>query len=452
MRKRPIPGPQRPHFSENAGNAGTPERPTNTVRTMERKLPISESSDAVVVSAAGMSAITGSSLVIGPGDVVRLLEEMFPNRETRRAYRRGLLSLAHFLGVETPVEAIGALVAMGPVEAHVVAQQWLDSLGKLSAATRALRLASLKVGWRIAMTFGVVTWPLMVRGPKPTPLRDTRGPGVAGVRAMLEAARAHPSPLVAARDEALVLLLGVVGLRRREVARLCVGDFHRDSGRLAIVGKGRDDQEFVSLPAPVVSALGRYLAGRGEPAAAEPLFTSFGLPGTTRGSGLTDSGIYKAVRALGRRAGIAKTVSPHQLRHVAITAALDATHGDVRRVRAFSRHAKVDTVLRYDDRRRDVGGGVASLVAMEIALESPVPHAGLAPASEGSEAGTVMGVSVPRPPAAGVEGAACCEPVPGIAGPVSGEGDGRGRNVSTPEERDFIERSELPFEPPELRR
>jgi integrase/recombinase XerC len=39
------------------------------------------------------------------------------------------------------------------------------------------------------------------------------------------------------------------------------------------------------------------------------------------------------------------------------------THGDVRAVQRFSRHAKVDTVLVYDDARRDLGGDVAKLVA-----------------------------------------------------------------------------------------
>jgi hypothetical protein len=45
--------------------------------------------------------------------------------------------------------------------------------------------------------------------------------------------------------------------------------------------------------------------------------------------------------------------------------ALDVTGGDVRSVRAFSRHSKLDTLLKYDDRRRDVAGELARRVSLE---------------------------------------------------------------------------------------
>jgi integrase/recombinase XerC len=76
---------------------------------------------------------------------------------------------------------------------------------------------------------------------------------------------------------------------------------------------------------------------------------------------LTGAGIWAIVTTLGEATG--QTVRPHGLRHAAITTALDATRGDVRAVQKFSRHAKVDTVLVYDDARRDIGGDVAKLVA-----------------------------------------------------------------------------------------
>ena len=56
-------------------------------------------------------------------------------------------------------------------------------------------------------------------------------------------------------------------------------------------------------------------------------------------------------------------VRPHGLRHAAITSALDATGGDVRRVSRFSRHRDIKTVMVYDDARADLGGEVAALVA-----------------------------------------------------------------------------------------
>ncbi len=66
------------------------------------------------------------------------------------------------------------------------------------------------------------------------------------------------------------------------------------------------------------------------------------------------------VRKLGKDAGIPKTVGPHKLRHAAITMALDTVSGDIRAVQKFSRLANLNTLLIYDDERKDLGGTVAA--------------------------------------------------------------------------------------------
>ncbi len=81
--------------------------------------------------------------------------------------------------------------------------------------------------------------------------------------------------------------------------------------------------------------------------------------GTNR---LTGDAVARLVKALGLKAGLAREVRPHGLRHEAITRALDLCAGDVRRVRHFSRHAKIETLLRYDDNRRDEAGAIARLL------------------------------------------------------------------------------------------
>jgi len=95
-----------------------------------------------------------------------------------------------------------------------------------------------------------------------------------------------------------------------------------------------------------------------------PLFTNFDRAG--KGARLTGHSLYRIVRGIGRKAGLSTPVRPHGLRHAAITAALDATGGDVRAVQRFSRHAKIETVTRYDDNRRDLGGQVAKLVSQAV--------------------------------------------------------------------------------------
>jgi hypothetical protein len=49
-------------------------------------------------------------------------------------------------------------------------------------------------------------------------------------------------------------------------------------------------------------------------------------------------------------------------RHAAITAAITACGGDLRKARAYSRHASLETVARYDDNRSDHAGQVAAVV------------------------------------------------------------------------------------------
>ena len=55
-------------------------------------------------------------------------------------------------------------------------------------------------------------------------------------------------------------------------------------------------------------------------------------------------------------------MSPHRIRHSAITVALDATDGDVRKVQKFSRHQQLDTLMIYDDNRGKDQAEVSALL------------------------------------------------------------------------------------------
>ena len=81
----------------------------------------------------------------------------------------------------------------------------------------------------------------------------------------------------------------------------------------------------------------------------DPLFTALDL--ANPGHRLTGDGIRKIVVRHSKNAGIKKQMSPHRIRHSAITAALDATDGNVRKVQKLSRHRKLHTLMIYDDNR-----------------------------------------------------------------------------------------------------
>ena len=106
----------------------------------------------------------------------------------------------------------------------------------------------------------------------------------------------------------------------------------------------------VDLGAATVQAIADWLDARsGNPSPETPLFTA--LDFANSGHRLTGDGIRKIVVRHSEGAGIKKQMSPHRIRHSAITAALDATDGNVRKVQKLSRHKNLNTLMIYDDNR-----------------------------------------------------------------------------------------------------
>ena len=308
---------------------------------------------------------------------------------TRQAYDADWRAFAAWAGFESPASAADALLRAGKLEAEATVLAYLAHLRgedgrrpRLSPATIARQRAALRSLMRMAEGLGLIPWTLtapLPRSERPRSYRDVRGPTLAGVRAMREAAAAQGG-VKALRDIALLGLLYALGLRRAEVCALDVASFDATGRRLAVVGKGHADADWLTVPEPTATEINDYLAVR-EHLPAGPLFLS--LDHARKGDGrLTPSGLYVVVRALAVAAGVERPVSPHRLRHAAITGALDGVNGDVRRVRHFSRHVKVETVLAYDDHRTDEAGEIAAMNAAALGSpqrpqhDTPVENAG----------------------------------------------------------------------------
>jgi integrase len=88
--------------------------------------------------------------------------------------------------------------------------------------------------------------------------------------------------------------------------------------------------------------------GRGPGRLGGPLFVRLNRAAGPGHPSLLDAGnAARASQSLGLRAGRARGTNLHGLRHQGITRALDLANGDVWRVKEFSRHAKLETLLRY---------------------------------------------------------------------------------------------------------
>ena len=77
---------------------------------------------------------------------------------------------------------------------------------------------------------------------------------------------------------------------------------------------------------------------------------------------LSDHHIYRIVDNTAKAVNLPKKFSPHRIRHSAITAALDATNGNIREVQKFSRHSQLDILIRYDDCWKDAQGKISDLL------------------------------------------------------------------------------------------
>jgi integrase/recombinase XerC len=312
----------------------------------------------------------------GPADVVAALLSSCTGN-TRRAYESDLEDFARFLGVADPRLAVEAFLGMTRAQANAVAlgyRTFLTDRGehplrprekrKLSPATIARRLAAVRKAVKLARTLGRVDWSLDIPSPRVEAYRDTRGPDLDQWNVVLASTRAETinQTAIAARDLAMLLLLGDRVLRRGELVGIDYpDDFDTRRPAVAIVGKGRTQREWVTINLEARAALLDWIRVRTE--APGPLFIRLDRAASELAR-LTTWGVWHITRRLGRRAGLARDLAPHQLRHSGITRALDKGW-DVRDVRHFSRHAKLETILRYDDRRKDVAGEITRSLAGE---------------------------------------------------------------------------------------
>ena len=145
------------------------------------------------------------------------------------------------------------------------------------------------------------------------------------------------------RDKAMLELLYATGLRVSELIGLSVNDIHLETRMLLARGKGSKER-IVPVGAPAASAVRSYLAG-----ARQRLLkgrSSRDLFVTSRGARMTRQGFWKLLGRYARRAGIARRISPHKLRHSFATHLL-AGGADLRAVQAMLGHADISTTQIY---------------------------------------------------------------------------------------------------------
>ena len=153
--------------------------------------------------------------------------------------------------------------------------------------------------------------------------------------------------IIGLRDRSIVELLFSTGLRVSELANLNIKDLNFKTGEFSVRGKGQKDRP-VYLSESAAYVLSKYLEARQDDFT--PLFVHYrGIQSDFNGgeyTRLTVRSIQRIVERYAKKAGIAKHVTPHTLRHSFATDLL--TNGaDLRSVQSLLGHSNIVTTQVY---------------------------------------------------------------------------------------------------------
>lgn len=251
-----------------------------------------------------------------------------------------------------------------PAEADLYAAA-LRAAG-LADATRARRLSAASSWYGYLVRAGAATRNPFGDGmerPSVPKVSSTRGLSDLEVERVLAYASVRESP----RTFALLTLFAATAARVSSLTRAKAGGIGRDRGHTTVdlPTKGGKTKRFV-LPPVAAMALDNYLATRENVTDDDPLFA------TSTGKPIDQPYVFRTVRRVAEAAGIqhAAKLSPHSLRHTAITMALDQGK-PLHVVQDFAGHADPRTTRRYDMGREsldrtpayDLGAALAAGIA-----------------------------------------------------------------------------------------
>jgi len=231
--------------------------------------------------------------------------------------------------------------------------QYAVTLSGRAAATVCRKITVLSVFFGFLMDLGELGTNPARRIPLPKPAG--RIPNAISEDEARQLIGAAESPF----ERAMLLLMLTAGLRRSEVGAIRLEDVKLDHGLLLVRGKGAK-QRMVPLMPQTAQAIRDYLAVR--PEADQPcLFLS---PQSQR---LANDFLNRTLRRILARAGLAKRITPHMLRHTFATH-LVRNGVDVRTVQELLGHADLETTANYlhsDTRAKETAVGlIASLTSV----------------------------------------------------------------------------------------
>ncbi|WP_233488647.1 site-specific tyrosine recombinase XerD [Blastococcus sp. TF02-9] len=281
---------------------------------------------------------------------------------TIASYRRDLRRYTEYLD-DAGVRGLGEIAESDVAGFLAALRRGDDDHPPLSATSAARAVVAVRGLHRFALLDGLVPDDVAAEIRPPTPARRLpKAVPVESVVALIEAAGVVEGSR-GLRDRALLELLYGTGARISEAVGLAVDDVDRGQATVRLAGKGGKER-IVPVGSYALRAVEDYLV-RARPELAAK--SRAGVRGgalflNVRGGPLSRQSAWQILRSAAERAAggsseLARSVSPHTLRHSFATHLLDGG-ADVRVVQELLGHASVTTTQVYTlvtvDRLREV--------------------------------------------------------------------------------------------------
>ena len=217
-----------------------------------------------------------------------------------------------------------------------------DSTKRLSSESVYLEIAALRAFYKFAENEKLL--PLNVAENLSLPRRWKRLPKALSNEEIEKVlAPEAPETRESQRDQAILELAYASGLRLSELRNLRMEQLHLEAGFINVIGKGNKER-VVPVGKKAVEAINRYLAA-GRPKLVTPKSPA-NVFLTRRGTPFASVTLWLRIKNRVRRAGIARNITPHMLRHSFATHLLE--HGaDLRVIQELLGHANISTTEIY---------------------------------------------------------------------------------------------------------